>query len=57
MTSEKTEVLCKHCGQALSAFLREMEEHNAKVVCPSCGKEHRKEIPARKPAKATVTKH
>ena len=57
MTSEKTEVLCKHCGQALSAFLQEMQEHNAKVVCPTCGKEHREEAPTAKPGKAAKTKH
>jgi len=34
------EVLCRHCGRALSEFLHEMEEHNAEVVCPSCGKKH-----------------
>ncbi|MFZ0479927.1 MAG: hypothetical protein WAL71_12320 [Terriglobales bacterium] len=44
MTSDMTasndnlESLCQHCGQALSDFLREMENHNAEVVCPSCGK-------------------
>jgi len=40
MTEDKIDVLCKHCGQAFSAFLHQMEEHNAKVVCPACGKEH-----------------
>ena len=41
MNDEKVDVLCKHCGQAFSAFLHEMAEHNAKVTsCPSCGKPH-----------------
>ena len=39
ISTDKTE-LCERCGQALSDFLHQMEEHNAKVVCPSCGKEH-----------------
>jgi len=38
MSSTNLDALCKHCGQALTDFLREMEKHNAKVVCPSCGK-------------------
>ena len=35
---DKIDLLCKHCGQAFSTFLHQMEEHNAKVTCPSCGK-------------------
>jgi uncharacterized Zn finger protein (UPF0148 family) len=38
MTDQNLEELCQHCGQALSNFLHQMEEHNAEVVCPSCGK-------------------
>jgi predicted RNA-binding Zn-ribbon protein involved in translation (DUF1610 family) len=34
------DTICQHCGQALSDFLHRMEEHNAEVVCPSCGKKH-----------------
>ena len=40
MSSESLEVLCKHCGQTLTDFLRKMQAHNAKVVCPACGKAH-----------------
>jgi DNA-directed RNA polymerase subunit RPC12/RpoP len=40
MSDDKVDLLCKHCGQAFSAFLHEMADHNAKVVCPSCGKRH-----------------
>jgi uncharacterized Zn finger protein len=41
MSDEKIDLLCKHCGQALSAFLHEMADHNAEVTtCPSCGKIH-----------------
>ncbi len=29
-------LLCNHCGQTFSAFLHEMAEKNAKVVCPNC---------------------
>jgi len=39
MSDEKVDLLCEHCGQAFSAFLHEMAEHNAKVTsCPNCGK-------------------
>jgi len=38
MSDENLEALCKHCGQALSTFLHQMEQHNAEVVCPSCGR-------------------
>ena len=31
--------MCKNCGRAFSTFLQQMEEHNAKVVCPACGSE------------------
>jgi len=41
MSDEKIDLLCRHCGQAFSAFLHEMAEKNAKVTtCPSCGKSH-----------------
>jgi hypothetical protein len=29
----KVNFVCKNCGQALTAFLRDMAEHNTKVVC------------------------
>jgi len=35
----KVNFVCKNCGQALTAFLRDMAEHNTKVVCPRCGQE------------------
>jgi DNA-directed RNA polymerase subunit RPC12/RpoP len=37
MSPEQVDVLCEHCGQTFSAFLHEMAEKNAKVVCPNCG--------------------
>jgi len=36
--SDKVDALCKDCGKTFSEFLHKMEEQNAKVVCPSCGK-------------------
>jgi len=53
---ESTDLPCTNCGQTLSAFLHQMQEHNAKIVCPACGKEHHhqptpaegKEAPVRK---------
>jgi len=47
MGSDQLDVLCKHCGQAFSTFLHQMEEQNAKVTCPSCGKPHEPEPPAK----------
>jgi DNA-directed RNA polymerase subunit RPC12/RpoP len=39
MMSEQTiDVLCHKCGQTFSAFLHQMEDQNAKVVCPDCSK-------------------
>jgi len=40
MSADQIDLLCKHCGQTFSAFLHEMADHNAKVVCPNCGKSH-----------------
>jgi transcription elongation factor Elf1 len=40
MSDDSIDLLCKHCGQTFSAFLHEMADKNAKVVCPSCGKAH-----------------
>ncbi|MGA2201336.1 MAG: hypothetical protein ABSG40_05175 [Terriglobales bacterium] len=45
MSEEKVDLLCADCGQAFSAFLHEMADHNAKVVCPSCGKAHDGKLP------------
>jgi hypothetical protein len=36
MSNDTIEALCNHCGQTFSAFLREMADQNAKVVCPDC---------------------
>ena len=36
MSNKKINVACKNCGQAFSAFLRDMAEHSAKVACPNC---------------------
>jgi hydrogenase maturation factor HypF (carbamoyltransferase family) len=51
-SDQKTDLLCDGCGQAFSAFLNEMAEHNAKVTaCPKCGKHHDFDPPkAAKPA-------
>ncbi|MBZ5722141.1 MAG: zinc ribbon domain-containing protein [Acidobacteriia bacterium] len=40
LNQQDGEVLCRHCGQTLAAFLAEMSERNARVVCPACGKTH-----------------
>jgi len=41
MSAEQIDLLCNNCGQAFSAFLHEMADHNAKVTsCPNCGKVH-----------------
>jgi predicted RNA-binding Zn-ribbon protein involved in translation (DUF1610 family) len=37
MSADQIDLLCEHCGQTLSAFLHEMAENNAKLVCPNCG--------------------
>jgi DNA-directed RNA polymerase subunit RPC12/RpoP len=37
MGEPATEILCKNCGQTFSAFLQEMADKNAEVVCPCCG--------------------
>jgi predicted sulfurtransferase len=46
--SNDLEVLCRHCGHALSKFLHQMEEHNAEVVCPSCGTKHDGDNPSQR---------
>lgn len=30
-------VECKNCGQAFTAFLEQIAEHNLQVTCPCCG--------------------
>jgi hypothetical protein len=42
--------LCQHCGKTFSAFLHQMEEQNAKVVCPDCGTENECAPPPKKAA-------
>ena len=37
MSNDSIELLCDHCGQTFSAFLHQMADQNAKVVCPNCG--------------------
>lgn len=54
MSDESIEALCKHCGQALTDFLHEMEEHNAEVVCPACGKKQDRAV---SPPKDTPNPH
>jgi hypothetical protein len=36
VSKDSIELLCNHCGQTFSAFLHEMADQNAKVVCPNC---------------------
>jgi len=55
--TQKVDALCENCGKDFSAFLHQMEEHNAKVVvCPSCGKVHDLTSPP-KAVKAPARKH
>jgi DNA-directed RNA polymerase subunit RPC12/RpoP len=39
MDQPTMEVLCKNCGQTFTAFLQEMADKNAEVLCPRCGKD------------------
>jgi DNA-directed RNA polymerase subunit RPC12/RpoP len=36
---EQIDALCNRCGRTFSTFLHQMEEQNAKVVCPDCATE------------------
>ena len=36
MSPDAIDLLCEDCGQTFSAFLHEMADKNAKVVCPNC---------------------
>jgi len=47
VSNDSIELLCNSCGKTFSAFLHEMADQNAKVVCPDC-----RESPDCKPAKA-----
>ncbi len=40
MSTDSIDLLCKHCSQTFSAFLHDLAEKNAKVVCPNCGESH-----------------
>jgi DNA-directed RNA polymerase subunit RPC12/RpoP len=40
VNQENLEVLCRHCGETLTSFLKEMAEKNSKIVCPACGQTH-----------------
>ncbi len=50
VTNDSIERLCNSCGKTFSAFLHEMADQNAKVVCPDCRKS-----PDCKPASAAKT--
>jgi DNA-directed RNA polymerase subunit RPC12/RpoP len=41
MDKPTVDVLCKNCGKAFTAFLKEMADKNAEVTCPSCGEKVR----------------
>jgi DNA-directed RNA polymerase subunit RPC12/RpoP len=34
--SDEIDMLCQECGKTFSAFLHQMADKNAKVVCPNC---------------------
>jgi hypothetical protein len=36
MSEQTIDVLCDKCGREFSAFLHQMADKNAKVVCPNC---------------------
>ncbi|SPF36459.1 hypothetical protein SBA1_1520001 [Candidatus Sulfotelmatobacter kueseliae] len=38
MSDDTTDLLCPHCNATFTAFLHELADQNAKVVCPCCGK-------------------
>jgi DNA-directed RNA polymerase subunit RPC12/RpoP len=52
MSEEKIDVLCQKCGQEFSAFLHQMADQNAKVVCPNCEANEDCEPPRATPAAA-----
>ena len=57
MSNDSIELLCNHCGQTFSAFLHQMADKNAKVVCPNCGGNHDCKAPrADKPGARSVKK-
>ena len=36
VNNDSIELLCHQCGQTFSAFLHQMADQNAQVVCPNC---------------------
>jgi len=40
MTEHTIDLPCKSCGRIFSMFLREMADHNGKIMCPDCGHTH-----------------
>ena len=40
VSNDSIDLLCNHCGQTFSAFLHQMADKNARVVCPHCGGRH-----------------
>jgi formylmethanofuran dehydrogenase subunit E len=55
MSNDSIELLCNHCGETFSAFLHQMADRNAKVVCPKCG-ESGERRPAKPEPRATTRK-
>ena len=57
MGDDQIDLLCENCGQALSDFLQQMAEKNAKVVCPNCAgsDDHTNEKANRPPAESGPT--
>ncbi len=55
MSKDSIDLLCNHCGQTFSAFLHQMADKNAKVVCPHCGGNHDGKPPRPEP-RATARK-
>jgi len=47
MSDKKTDLLCPHCNATFAAFLKDLAAKNLKVVCPTCGKEHDVNPPAK----------
>jgi predicted Zn finger-like uncharacterized protein len=56
MEEEKVELLCNHCGQVFTVFLREIAEHNEKVTCPGCGESFQAEVGKGRVASTDISK-
>lgn len=39
-SSSEQAPLCENCGEVFSDFLKQMAEHNEKIVCAKCGHIH-----------------